>query len=313
MQVVNCIFVAFEYLILNKKNDYLGGMFGVEHGCNGSLNIYLVIICAYAICRFATKNASLIKVALIILSSVVIAGLSEIKFFYIELAVIILLFVLINRLSFKNVVAIIIGAVALYVAYKVMFSVNNDSLYVFTNLDNLKDYSSNDYGNTRISRTAPISQINTWFFGSNKKYQLFGYGFGACEESKSFSWANSSFASVYGTLQYRNLSASMLYIELGWTGLIAFTLIFVFAFFLIQSKKKYCKQNIQLAIFSQIICVMAIMNMWYNSEIRLSIAYLTYLSIAGATICIKDGYKRSKSEQAIELARLESAQIKGAN
>lgn len=291
-QAVNCVFVVYEHFILGKNQDFLGGMFGIEKGCNGALNIYLVIISAYSISRFSNKKISIASIAFILLSSVVIAALSELKFFYIELILIIALFLLFNRMSLKNLF-VFIGALAVFfVAYRVLMHFDNDSLQMMLSSEKMSEYASNDYGTMRITRARAIEQINQWCFGSNKKLHLFGYGLGACEESKSFSWANSSFANVYKKTLYRSLSSSMLYLELGWTGLIAFSSIFIGIFTIIFKNRKYFAENKQLAIFSQIMCVLVMVNIWYNDCIRSSIAYLTYITLAGAIICIRDEYKK---------------------
>ena len=61
LQVLNVIMGIYEYYILNVHNDYLGGIFGVDQGCNANLNGYMMIISAYAINKYLVKKMSIAK------------------------------------------------------------------------------------------------------------------------------------------------------------------------------------------------------------------------------------------------------------
>ena len=288
LQVFNFLCVLYEYFILNKMGDFAGGMFGVEHGCNGFLNVYLVVINAYVFTAYANKRSSLLRVAWIALSSVGIAAISELKFFFIELAVIVVHSLSLSRLSVKSTLMVISAIVAIFIGLEILSVVSPWSVEVLQDFDQTTHYATNSYNSTLITRGTPFSDVNKHFFGDNIFYKLFGYGFGACEDSETFSWANSNFATAYRSMRYRNLTTSDRYLETGYIGFIALILVFALLFYIAQKQKKE-NPNIRYAYaFSQTVSVLVIINFWYNCTIRTNIAYLTFFALSAALVCTRE-------------------------
>lgn len=297
LQIVNVVAAAFEYFVLHARNDYLGGMFGTSQGCNGYLNVYLVIICAYVLTQYLNGKASLIRVLLIFGSSLLLAAISELKIFYIELIVIIIFAVLLNANMVKGIIAIAVGAFGLIIGLNILSSINPQSMEYLSSFDALFEYGSRSdfgYGDVRIARLTAITQINNMFFGDNFWNKLFGYGLGACEESATFSFCNSSFADRYGSLGYRNITSSMNYLETGMIGLVMFLFIFVLIFVIIQMSKKRLRENEYIGTFVQVIAVLTIFICFYNSTIRREIAYMTFFVFAYYFICLKESANGDK-------------------
>ena len=288
LQVFNVICILYEFFILNKMGDYAGGMFGIQHGCNGLLNVYLVVINAYIFTAYANKKASLLRVAWIALSSVGIAATSELKFFFIELATIVVLSLSLSRLSVKNTLLVVSAIGAIFIGLEILSVVSPWSVEVLQDFDQTTHYATNSYNSTLITRGTPFSDVNKHFFGDNIFYKLFGYGFGACEDSESFAWANSAFATKYRTLQYRNLTTSDRYLETGYIGFIALILVFVLLFYIAQKQKKENPDIRYAYAFTQTICVLVIINFWYNCTIRTTIAYLTFFALSAAFVYTRD-------------------------
>lgn len=292
LQIYNVFCALVEFFILHKKNDFLSGMFGTEQGGNGYLNIYLVVICAYCLVRYLSKNISINILIPVIVSSIFVAAISELKFFYFELAVILILPALFsNKVSlFKRILSVAVGLIGLYIGFKIFAVVNSTAMEHMTSLENIIDYNSTtQYSKTdiRISRFTAISQVNDYFFHDNILNKLIGYGLGACESSETFKWCHSSFAAMYESLGYRNISTSMLYLETGYIGLIMFYGIFVFIFAL-SIKYKKIKEIDSYATFTLIMSVMAILNCVYNSTIRREIAFLTFFTLSLLFIKIRE-------------------------
>ena len=63
MQVPNIIFVLMQYYVLGLFQDNIGGLFGVERGCNGILNVYLCIVVAWGLNLYLAKEGRLIGAA----------------------------------------------------------------------------------------------------------------------------------------------------------------------------------------------------------------------------------------------------------
>ena len=288
LQAFNIVCVLYEYIILGRYGDGVGGMFGIVTGCNGYLNVYICIITAYVLFQYSSRKISLSYVAYIIVSCMAIAVVSELKFYFFEFAVIVILSVLLTSANAKNGLIVIVGAVGLFVGIQILTAVNPWSADLMSDFDSLSEYTKTNFGGTVIARATPFSQINDYFFRDNIFYNLFGYGFGACEDSVTFSWANSNFATNYGNLGYRNLSTAMVFVETGYVGIAAFLAVFIAMFATAQKLKFKDTENKIIYAFSQSVCIIAIMNIWYNSSIRREIAFLTFFCLSAFIICARE-------------------------
>ncbi len=289
--ILNVICGIYEFFVLHVTGDDFGGMFGCQKGCNGYLNVYLVVISSYVITRFILKKETILNMLLVVISSVILASVAELKIFYVELLVVVVSEVLLNKKSLKLFLALVGGVLALFVGLQVLSITHSDSRRTIDSIENMIEYGSREeFGDEiRIARLTAIQQIDKLFFKGNTKYRLIGYGFGSCEESETFSWANSKFAQKYGVIGYRNLSASMLYLETGAIGIILFLLIFVLIFVVAVNNKSHLKKYgyTYIAVFCQVMCLMCIGNIWYNSAIRREIAYLTFFVLSSVFIFIR--------------------------
>ena len=287
LQVLNVIMGIYEYYILNVHNDYLGGIFGVDQGCNANLNGYMMIISAYAINKYLVKKMSIAKTIWVIGSCTFMAALSELKMFYVEVVLIVVCSVLLNRKSIKGFMMLAGGFLGLIIGIQVLSVVNPKSVEDLISITNMIDYNTrSDYGagDIRITRLGSTNLINKWFFKDDMSLKLFGMGLGACEDSTSFTFCNSQFATQYRSLGYRNLTMSMNYLETGYIGVICFALIFIFLFLIATKMKNEMSEYKEMASVSQVICIMSVLNFWYSSAIRMNIAYLTFFSIMSVFI-----------------------------
>lgn len=303
LQILNVILGIYEYFVLHSTDDYLGGIFGIEQGCNANLNIYMVIVSSYIVCRYLSKKSNLKTLLLTVSSCTFMAALSELKMFYVELVLIVLCSVLLNKKSLKGFLVLAGGSIGIYIGIRVMMLVNPGSMEYLNSISNMIAYNMRtDYGGNdiRISRLGSTNQVNNLFFGDNKFYRLFGFGLGACEDSMSFAWCNSEFATMYRYLGYRNLTMAMTYLETGYIGLIAFAMVFVFMFIIAEKLKKKMVFHKEVAVFCQVICVLTVVDFWYDNAIRMNVAYLTYFALVMVIIYYKSEQQILKNKSIME-------------
>ncbi len=297
LHIFNVLCVLYEYFILGHYGDNIGGMLGTDYGCNGYLNMYLVIVTAYVIIKYINKKTTILNVLWISLSSMAIAVVSEIKFYFIEFVIIIILSVSLSRLSYKNGFVVLSAVMAVFVGFQLLTAIDTNSADLLKDFDKMTSYASATYENAVISRARPFSQINDTFFNHKLFYNLFGFGFGACESSETFAWANTSFATKYGKTHYRSLSTAVNFLETGYIGLIAFILIFVLFFIVVQKHKHLTPEHRYIMVFSQVSSLLAIINIWYNSSIRRPISYLIFFCMSGAVIMLCDKQRQELKEK----------------
>lgn len=292
LQIYNVVCILVEFIFMHKRNDLLSGMFGTEYGGNAYLNIYLTVICAYCFVGYIQKKVKQYVLISVILSSIVVATFSEIKFFFFELAAILIIPTLFSSKGsvVKRLAAVALGLAGLYLGFKVFSIVQSDSMEHMTSFESIIEYNSRTiYGKNdiAISRLTAISQVNDYFFQDNTLNKLIGYGLGACESSKTFKWCHSNFATMYEDTGYRNRSTAMIYLETGYIGLILFVGIFVFIMAIaLKSKRK--KEYSNYATFTLIMSVISLFNFVYNSSLRIEIAYLIFFSLATLFIKIRE-------------------------
>lgn len=288
----NIICAVIEFVFMGKRNDFLGGMFGTEQGCNVHLNVYMVVISIYVIVRYIAKLENVRNLIFVIITNVALAAASELKFYYIELALIFLFAYILNsnKGSLKNIYIIVFAVIGLIVGFNVLSVLNRDSLAIFTSLDKFLEYNTRtEYGDgLRINRFTAISQVINIFFRNKTQLKLLGFGFGYAEDSKTFPMFNSSFAEYYRNTGYRNLTTAVTTLETGFVGLVMFFAIFISIIFIGNKFKKNKDYNSYSVSFGQILSLLVIINCAYNAGIRIEIAYLTFFALSIMFVYKKD-------------------------
>ena len=141
-QFINIIACMFEFFVLGCEQDNLGGIFGIESGCNGGLNLYFCILTTVTLVEYVYKKTNITSVIYILLSTIVISAMAELKFFYVELIFIIILIFLLTKPNLKKVLLVVSFIFILSIGmniFKVMYPLHYD---VLTNKDMFLSYFS---------------------------------------------------------------------------------------------------------------------------------------------------------------------------
>ncbi|MDY5989705.1 MAG: Stealth CR1 domain-containing protein [Coprococcus catus] len=282
---VNLVLCLIECFVFGKTRDYLGGIFGVSKGCNGYLNVFLCIVLSYVCCKYMKMKVSTAYMAFILISTMLIAGLAELKIIFIEMVIIVGLVILMHRhdkriwviLKF-SIAVIAIGLVSLLV-------VAPDHFFILINPLRLFEYAGSKNLGYNLSRFHAFSNINQLFFHGNPLLNLFGLGFGNCEYS-SFSFLQSPFYGEYGQYNYRWFMHQMLFLETGYLGLLGY--IGTLAAVVAGAWKNRNKQRHEfLHEFVVVMGIIAIMNVWYDASLRSECAYMIWFVLATSAIVVR--------------------------
>lgn len=289
-QIVNVLLTLYQFFVLGKKQDYLGGIFGIQQGCNAYTNIFLCIIVVFTIAKYISKKTDLKNLVWIVVSSLLIAALAELKVFFVEFVVIVLLAVIFSKPSpktFKIMFGSVLGmAIGLYAFAKVFPEAYLD----LVNINRLIEYNTTVIWGYNISRWGAFKEINNLFFHNNILNNLFGFGFGNCEYS-SFSVFTSDFYQSYGNYHYRWFAHQTWFLEGGYIGFGLFLLFFILIFMWGGRAKCWLKEEGEYILCARLFSVITIISFWYNNSTRVEIAYLLFFALAAPfVIC------RSKKE-----------------
>jgi hypothetical protein len=301
MLIVEIIIVSIQFFIMGYRNDYVSGIFGTEQGGNGVVNIFICIITIWVLVDFLHKEISAKRAIALIGACLYIAAISEIKYYFIEMILFVSITVLVTDNGSRKI-KIVAG-----VAIGLLFGLHILGLYYpyfarFFTLENLIAYMQKGAFNqntateflTGYSRTAVLPGVYDTFLNGNILKTLFGVGLGYADSSP-IALFNSSFSEKYGILLYANYHFSMVFLEMGFVGLIVFVSSFVGTIAQGISTYQASNRNNKYALYIFMMGILGLMVFFYDSSLRTSASgYFYYYSLAVSFIYMK---KNSHSVQ----------------
>ncbi len=282
---VNAVVAFFQFFVLGYKWDFLGGIFGSDTGCNAYSMVFFTIIVAKSILQYMNKEEKLWLCFIKCGISLVLAAMSELKFFFIVFMVILIMSTLLTTFSWRKFLVILATSLLIIFAGFLLTEIfgedsriSLDSILEFVTKENYA--SAEDLGRftaiPTLSRTIMTDPID----------QLFGMGLGNCDTS-SFAICNTPFFQTYSHLNYTWFSSAFLFLEVGYVGLAVYLFFFVMCFVFAwntmrkdSNSKLYC----QLSMIMSAVCVLLT---FYNSSLRFEVAYLVYFVLALPLIATK--------------------------
>lgn len=290
-QIVNFLFASCQFFVLGLQGDNCGGLFGIISGCNAYTNIYLSVVCGYAMSSYLSRRR--VKIAGLILTCVMsfcVATFSEIKFFYFEFVIILISSLWMNRFSVKTAVLTVLGLAALVAGLQFLAIYYPDSYELLFDAEALEAYddgsqvATSGYG---ISRSTPIPQIDELFFRDDDIERVFGFGFGSATMS-SIGFFATPFYNVYGYLRYYYSPVAMIYLQLGWLGIILYFFIFIaIAVYTLRLKNVFRGVAPELYGFAISMVLIFIANCFYNGTARSAAALLWAVVLSAPVLASK--------------------------
>lgn len=288
-QIVNVFVSLFQFYVLGLRQDNLGGIFGSSSGCNGYSNVFFcMLLCYYAL--FCLSGKKPIKYLVIICcSTLVLAAMAEIKFYFFEFAIIMLIAVVVYVHKVRAFAVAALSVVALLTGLQVFASVFPDSYASLFNVKAMTDYSTKSMAGYELSRFGAFGEINQLIFNNDPVKELFGVGFGGAEMSSSIPMLNSAFYYRWGYLNYRWFSHQMWYIETGLVGFILFVSLFAGHFIYTVRLIRRRPEHKVLLQFVALFTLVTIANLWYNCSTRIEAGYIIYFALSISCIVAKSG------------------------
>lgn len=278
---INMIVVPIEF-VLGYRRDYLGGTFGIEHNCNGVTNIFLVIIACYAIISFLYKEITFKKFVYLMGGSLFWVALAEIKIYFVELILIVLVSIfLVKGRGLKKIKLIIFGAFAMIASVYIFFVVFPDQMNYILEYG-LAGYSKNvNVGIYGYGRTTAIPLTNKLLFNNELTKIVFGLGTGNAEFINIGSFRlNSEFYEMFGNYGYATMFYSFIYVERGLVGLFIYFILFIYSMYISIKGKKEVQNVIVNNMLITCIVVFILISI-YDASFRVSTGgYFAFMIIA---------------------------------
>ena len=267
---LNIIAVTYEYFFSGidvRVGDSISGLYsaGLEHGGgNGPLNWIICIVCVHALAKYMSKEKPLWYLVYVIAGAVYMASLSELKIFFIELAIIIIGVVAFSRKSYKIGIIGIGGMIAFYFGINAIYRLF-PQFADFYNIDRILanvDLGSGYQGRGTINRMSSISYVFSHFLHSPLQ-RLFGIGLGNADFS-SFSFLQSAFYNTNSWTLYQFFYVPFVLIETGMIGLVLFISYFVNVLFKAVKLKTKSNTSSSNRVIAIMISILAIAMLFYN-------------------------------------------------
>jgi uncharacterized membrane protein len=295
LQWLNALLAGFEFFALGLIQDNIGGMFGMVAGCNGPLNVYLCLVCSYAISQYVALGrrgkVSLVSLLLTCICSIAIAAIAEIKFFYFELVVLAILLVLFNRPT-KRTIGIVAIICAAIVIGMYIFSILMPSQFAeMIDLDALLAEADNSNVSTGygVSRINAISQLDALFFHGDSMLALLGMGFGSATPGMGSGLLVSRFYEAYGFLKYDYLQLPTFFLQVGFVGMILYMTAVVSPVVQGFRDRKYIEPSVRWVLgLGLTFSVLFFVNCFYMSTMRTQFAFLWALALIGPYLAQRD-------------------------
>ena len=275
---INVVVIFYQFFVLGLKQDYLGGIFGVDRGCNGYLIVFFVITTTKSILSFFNKRESMLLCFTKCALTLMIAAMAELKFFFIVFVLIIVIASAVTKFSWRKVLLYIAASILVMLASVILVQIFGENRLI--SLDNIVNLvSATNYSTTRdLGRFTALPTISN-FILTEPLEKIFGFGLGNCDTS-TFAICNTPFYQSHSILNYTWLSSAFLFLETGYLGLTIFLLFFVVCFILAYRKRKKKKGNeffCQMAMIMSVVCVILT---FYNSSLRMETGYMVYFILA---------------------------------
>ncbi len=278
---ISTVVSLIQYFLLGYKGDYLGGLFGVESGCNGYINIFYCIILTKSTVFYLDKRESACSCLGKFAAAMVLAALAELKFFFVEVMVILILAVLFADFSWRKVWVLLAGFGSVLVG-AALLTVLFPEFAGFLTWDWLLSRASTSRGYTMsgdINRLNALAVIDQNFFSSWIQ-KLFGLGLGNCD-SAGYAFLTTPFYRQHSYLHYSWLSTAFVYLETGYIGLLFFFGFFISVYLsaakMEESGSDVSGSSCRMAKIMAVLCGLIAV---YNASLRTEAAYMAYFMLA---------------------------------
>ena len=278
---VNVIVSVYQFFVLGIDQDDLGGIFGTEVGVNAYTNIYFVIVITRSVVRCMEKQESTRSCMGKCVAALLVSALAELKFFFVEIILILLLATLVTSFSWRKILIILGGLGAIFVFAAVLtliFPIFTDFLSIGYFLESAS--SSGGYtGAGDLNRLTAISRINELWL-TDWPQRLFGLGLGNADYS-SFEILNTPFYEQYGHMHYMWMTHAVTYLENGYIGLVFyfgfFALVFLGILRIEKRSQGIGRIHCHIAMIVTALCVIISV---YNSSMRHEASYMAHFAMA---------------------------------
>lgn len=287
----NFVMIIYQYITFHPagiwtRGDYLNGFFGTSTGGNTYVNVLMLCVVVYWLCRWRNKECKTWEFFLPLGMSITVAALIELKSYFVEVAILYLWYLISQKKTIKEVARnlfiivsiLIVAQFALQFMYK-EYPWFRETMTLSGLLELARD-SSGYTGTNDLNRLTAVFTIATNIFKGDFANIFAGIGLGN-GAIYSLGGSYTKFCQMYEPTHYAWFSTAYVFIQCGIIGLATYICSFLYLFF----KKK----NKRYALLSQTMVLLAFVLMMYNETLKTDAGYFVYFAISsGFVLCKKE-------------------------
>ena len=283
LHFMNCILVIYQFFTLEvdiywMRGDNLNGFFGVKTGGNIYLNALLIATTVIALEMWKTWEKSPQIAFLFMLLNIVIATLVELKGFYVEIAIILIVYFAeyIKKLTAKRICIImfvfLVCAIGMIFLIRLLYKLYPWMQGSMSSIIGMINATKSTTGSSTISRISFMGDVYNKIFKEDIVSAIFGYGIG----SANINGTMTDLARTYYSTHYSWLSSAYMLVEVGFVGLMIYFISFIVLLIGIVKKSYMKKCGISICLCS-LFCVI------YNETFKTDAGYFLILLISIST------------------------------
>jgi len=275
---VNAAVSAVQYFILGYQQDYLGGLFGVETGCNAYTIIFYSVVLIKSILGMMNGTETMSACLIRCMVALGFSALAELKVFFLLFVMILVVTAVLTKFSWKKCLLFIAAGAFVscgsLILSELFGSSSNLSLERILELIFAPSYSST----SDLGRLTAIPIISETIL-TDPISRLFGLGLGNCDTA-SFAICNTPFYQNHSQLHYTWFSSAFLFLETGFLGLIMYLSFFVIVFISAVRQMRKGSGNLLHCQMAVVISAVCIALTFYNSSLRMEVGYIAYFALS---------------------------------
>lgn len=291
---VNAAVSMYQFFVMGLSQDFLGGIFGVDKGCNGYSIIFMLIVVGKSVLSFFNGAENTLLCFTKCGISLIIAAMAELKFYFVVFAFLLVIASVITRFSIRKFILYFVAAVFMMFASSLLVEIFGENRMLSVEKI-IELVTAQNYATTEdLGRFTAIPTISKTIF-TEPYEQLLGFGIGNCDTS-AFAICNTPFYKSFSYLNYTWFSSAFMYLENGIIGLTLYLLFFVICAILALKKMRQPEGNKLLCQLSFLMAIFCVIFTFYNSSLRMEVGYLAYFTLA-LPFVNKDNFNKSTVTQ----------------
>jgi len=275
---INIAVSLAQFFIFGIRQDYLGGIFGVERGRNGAYTLlFFLLMLSRSLLAMMNGTERMGSCLAKCGAALLVAALAEMFGFFLLFGLTVVLAAVLTRFSRRKCLLFLLLGLALFCSGSLLLQLFGEGSELTPEVIRNRLFAAHYATGEDLGRLTAIPTLSRTIL-TRPHQRLFGLGLGNCDTSTVAAFC-SDFARQYAHLHYTWFLSAHLFLEMGYTGLFLYLLFFARCFVQAVREKRrsgdllHCQMGIILPVLCMILTV-------YNSALRAEGGYMMYFGLA---------------------------------